>query len=67
VPHPRLHERAFVLAPLAELAPGWRHPVLGRTVEAMLEALPTGQYVAPLEPIAGAGWPGPVAGAAPAR
>jgi 2-amino-4-hydroxy-6-hydroxymethyldihydropteridine diphosphokinase len=55
VPHPRLHERAFVLAPLAEVAPGWRHPVLGRTVEAMLEALPTGQYVAPLEPIPGTG------------
>jgi 2-amino-4-hydroxy-6-hydroxymethyldihydropteridine diphosphokinase len=50
VPHPRLHERAFVLAPLAELAPGWRHPVLGRTVEEMLAALPPGQFVAALEP-----------------
>jgi 2-amino-4-hydroxy-6-hydroxymethyldihydropteridine diphosphokinase len=67
LPHPRLHERAFVLAPLAELAPGWRHPVLGRTVEAMLEALPAGQYVAPLEPIPEGGSPGPVAGAVPAR
>jgi 2-amino-4-hydroxy-6-hydroxymethyldihydropteridine diphosphokinase len=67
LPHPRLHERAFVLAPLAELAPGWRHPVLGRTVEAMLEALPAGQYVAPLEPTPEGGSPGPVAGAAPAR
>ena len=67
LPHPRLHERAFVLVPLAELAPGWRHPVLGRTVEAMLEALPAGQYVAPLEPVPGGGSPGPVAGAAPAR
>jgi 2-amino-4-hydroxy-6-hydroxymethyldihydropteridine diphosphokinase len=67
LPHPRLHERSFVLAPLAELAPGWRHPVLGRTVEAMLEALPTGQYVAPLEPIPESDEPGPVAGGAPAR
>ena len=67
LPHPRLQERAFVLVPLAELAPGWRHPVLGRTVEAMLEALPAGQYVAPLEPVPGGCSAGPVAGAAPAR
>ena len=67
LPHPRLHERAFVLVPLAELAPGWRHPVLGRTVEALLEALPAGQYVAALEPLPESGPPGPVAGAPPAR
>ena len=67
LPHPRLHERAFVLIPLAELAPSWRHPVLGSTVEAMLEALTPGQYVAPLDPLPEGGPPGPVAGAARAR
>jgi 2-amino-4-hydroxy-6-hydroxymethyldihydropteridine diphosphokinase len=40
VPHPRLHERAFVLAPLMDIAPDWRHPVLGQTVRQMFAALP---------------------------
>ena len=40
LPHPRLHERAFVLVPLADVAPDWVHPVLRRSVSAMLEALP---------------------------
>lgn len=39
LPHPRAHLRAFVLRPLAEVAPGWLHPLLRRPVETLIDAL----------------------------
>ena len=39
IPHPRMHERTFVLYPLAELAPSFRHPANGLTIDALIEQL----------------------------
>lgn len=39
LPHPRLHQRAFVLRPLGDVAPGWRHPQTGLTVEQLIANL----------------------------
>lgn len=41
LPHPRFRERRFVLEPLAEIAPDWRDPVTGKSVEELLRALST--------------------------
>lgn len=51
LPHPRVAERGFVLIPLADVAPGWRHPVSGKTVQALIAALPDTEHEAirPLE------------------
>lgn len=42
IPHPAMHQRRFVLAPLAEIAPEARHPVLKRTARELLDGLPPG-------------------------
>lgn len=49
VPHPAMHQRRFVLEPLAEIAPEMRHPVLRKTVRDLLDALPAGQIVRRLQ------------------
>jgi len=45
LPHPRLHERAFVLLPLRDVAPQWRHPATDLTVDAMIAGMPPGQPI----------------------
>lgn len=49
VPHPRMHERAFVLMPLSDLLDDWTHPESGASLEALLAALPNGQEAVPVE------------------
>ncbi|MBN1512050.1 MAG: 2-amino-4-hydroxy-6-hydroxymethyldihydropteridine diphosphokinase [Phycisphaerae bacterium] len=53
VPHPRLHERRFVLVPLVEVAPDVQHPTLGQSVSALLAALPVEDEV---RRVAGPDW-----------
>lgn len=45
LPHPRLAERAFVLYPLRDIAPAWRHPVTGKTIDALIAELPKEQQI----------------------
>lgn len=48
LPHPRMTERAFVLLPLAEVAPGWHHPVTGQGIATLVSGLPP-QDLRPLD------------------
>ena len=50
LPHPRLAERAFVLAPLIEVVPAWRHPVTGASAASLLAAVADAQVLEPLLP-----------------
>jgi 2-amino-4-hydroxy-6-hydroxymethyldihydropteridine diphosphokinase len=50
VPHPRAHERAFVMGPLAQVAPSWRHPVLALSAAALWEGANVGKDARPLTP-----------------
>lgn len=50
LPHPRLTGRGFVLRPLAEVAPDWRHPLTGEPIAALIAALPPGEDSRPLAP-----------------
>jgi len=47
LPHPRLHERVFVLLPLADIDPTWHHPITGAAVADLIDALPAGQQAEP--------------------
>jgi len=48
LPHPRAHERRFVMGPLAEIAPTWRHPVYGGTARMMAAGATVGRDAAPI-------------------
>jgi 2-amino-4-hydroxy-6-hydroxymethyldihydropteridine diphosphokinase len=48
LPHPRAHERLFVMGPLAEIAPGWTHPVLGLTARELAAAATVATDAAPV-------------------
>ncbi len=50
LPHPRAHERLFVMGPLAEIAPAWRHPVLARTAATLAAEAEVGCDARPVLP-----------------
>ena len=47
LPHPRAHERLFVMGPLSEIAPEWRHPLLDRSSRELAAAAAVGRDAAP--------------------
>lgn len=47
IPHPRAHQRRFVMGPLAEIAPSWRHPAQGVTAESLAKSATVGRDAAP--------------------
>lgn len=49
IPHPRMHERGFVLLPMVDLVPGWIHPVLSKGLETLINELPVEQITRPRE------------------
>ena len=49
LPHPRMHERLFVLKPLADIDDSWTHPIKGRNVQESIAACPEDQQAQPLE------------------
>jgi len=53
LPHPRMHERAFVITPLSDIEPGWRHPVSGKNASEILAELPPDQQTERMPDAAG--------------
>jgi len=51
LPHPRAHERGFVMGPLAEIAPGWRHPLSGQSAAALFAQVTAGRDARPSAPL----------------
>ena len=49
LPHPRMHERAFVLVPLRDLVTAWTHPQTGQPLDVLIDRLPAGQLIRPVK------------------